>query len=224
MSKNTEQHVKEYYQHHRTNISKFIQQGDNYILDVGCAAGNFGVFLKSNGYANQVVGIEINQEAANEASNKLNSVFCADLNCITVNELLPELNNNKLFDYIVCADVLEHLIDPWQVLSDLTKYLEPNGKIIASIPNVRHWTVWLPLLLKGNWDYQDAGIMDKTHLRFFTKNTMLELFQSANLNVSEIEPLIGGKWKLVDKYSLGLLRDFVAVQWVLVGSLNNDKK
>lgn len=212
----------DYYRNRRVNISEFIHKGSNRVLEVGCGAGNFGAYLKQYGYASEVVGIEINQQAADEALTKLDQVFCADLNRSIIDELL--IPDTKLFDYIVCADVLEHLINPWQILGDLAAHLAPGGKVIASIPNVRHWSVWWPLLLRGGWDYQDAGIMDRTHLRFFTKSTMCQLLESANLNVVQMRPLIGGKWKLVDKYSLHLLRDFVAVQWVLVGTRKADNK
>lgn len=206
-----------YYQHRRISVSESISKGAHRILDVGCGAGNFGAYLLQSGHAKDVVGIELIQAAADEASTKLNQVYCADLNRSRVADLLQTPTECMPFDYIVCADVLEHLVDPWQVLRDLSCYLAPGGKIIASIPNVRHWTVWLPLIVKGRWDYLDEGIMDRTHLRFFTKATILDLFASAGLDVVELRPLIGGKWRLVDKYSLQLLREMVAIQWVCVG-------
>ena len=206
----------DYYKNRRISISSFLSKGANRILDVGCGAGSFGAYLKQNNFASEVIGIEINRNAVKEALSKLDYVYCLDLNRTKVAQLLSP-SSIEPFDYIVCADVLEHLVDPWQVLYDLSAYLALDGKIIVSIPNVRHWTVWLPLILNGKWDYQDAGIMDRTHLRFFTKSTILDLFKSSGLTVVKIRPLIGGKWRLVDKYSLHLLQDFVAIQWVFVG-------
>ena len=211
-----------YYQHRRENISKFIDKKESHVLDVGCAAGNFGAFLKNSGQASEVIGIEVDQQAADQAGRNLDKVYCADLNQTSVDEILGT-SDKKPFDYIICADVLEHLVNPWQILGALALRLAPGGKIIASIPNVRHWSVLIPLLFQGKWQYLDSGIMDRTHLRFFTRTTMMQLFDDAGLNVSEIQPLIGGKWKLVDKYSLRLLRGFVAVQWVLVGTQKADK-
>lgn len=198
--------VNEYFRSRRVNLAESLVKGSNRVLDVGCGAGNFGAFLKQQGYASEVVGIEVNQQIADEALKNLDQVFCADLNYTKISNFFSP-QKAILFDYIICADVLEHLIDPWQTLADLAGYLTPAGKIIASIPNVRHWSVWLPLVLNGSWEYKDAGIMDRTHLRFFTKKTMRQLFESANLDVVEMRPLIGGKCKIVDKYSLHLLRD-----------------
>jgi 2-polyprenyl-3-methyl-5-hydroxy-6-metoxy-1,4-benzoquinol methylase len=206
-----------YFQKYRKNISVSISLGENRILDVGCGAGNFGAFLKESGFASEVVGLEIDHQAASEAMTKLDEVFCVDLNQTTINEIFSS-SYVKSFDYIICADVLEHLIDPWIVLKDLVGLLGPGGKVVASMPNVRHWTVWLPLIINGSWNYVDAGIMDRTHLRFFTKRNMQELFTSSGLKINEVRPLIGGRWNLIDKLSLHLLRDFVAVQWVIVGS------
>ncbi|MBA3013507.1 MAG: class I SAM-dependent methyltransferase [Desulfobulbaceae bacterium] len=205
-----------YYQNRRENIAQFISKGNNRILDIGCGAGNFGSFLKQNNYASEVIGIEIDRTAADEALTKLDQVHCADLNRTRISELLIPPTNS--FDFVVCADVLEHLIDPWQTLYDLSTHLTPTGKLVASIPNVRHWTVWLPLIMNGKWNYVDAGIMDRTHLRFFTKISIQELFTTAGLDIIELRPLIGGKWKLVDQFSLQLLRDFITVQWVIVGT------
>lgn len=121
------------------------------------------------------------------------------------------------FDYIVCADVLEHLIDPWIVLSDLVSFLKPGGRIMVSLPNVRHWSIWLPLILRGHWEYRESGIMDRTHLRFFTRFSAIELLNNAGGDVAIYHPLIGGKWRLVNKFSVGLLEEFVAIQLVFVG-------
>lgn len=214
----TSDSVGNYFKGRRTTIAENISKGANRILDVGCGAGLFGAYLKLNGYAEHVTGIEINQKAADEASTNLDNVYCRDLNKTSISDVLKASADNQ-FDYITCNDVLEHLVNPWQVLKDLSNKLSPEGEIIASIPNVRHWTVLLPLMFRGRWDYQDSGIMDRTHLRFFTKNTMQQLFESAGLKVHYMHPLIGGKWKLVDKYSLHILRDFVTVQWVIVGTL-----
>ncbi len=206
----------DYFRNHRISVSDFLNKGPHRILDVGCGARNFGAFLKQNGFASEVVGIEMDRNAANEALSNLDNVYCVDLNQTRVGQLLS-LDSIKLFDYIVCADVLEHLIDPWQTLSDLSAYLSPQGRVVVSIPNARHWTLWLPLVLKGRWNYQNAGIIDRTHLRFFTRATIYDLFSGAGLAVVKTHPLIGGKWRLVDRYSLHLLRDIVAVQWVFVG-------
>jgi len=81
--------------------------------------------------------------------------------------------DEAIFDYIVCADVLEHLIDPWAILAELVTFLKLDGRIIISLPNVRRWTVWMPLVIKGKWDYRESVIMDRTHLRFLRERREL---------------------------------------------------
>lgn len=210
-----EQLSKVYYVQSRPDISKHILAGDNRVLDVGCAAGYFGEYLKQHGLASRVVGIEYDPKAADEARTKLDQVYCVDLNRTAAKEAL---GNDTAFEYVICADVLEHLVDPWQTLSDLTAYLAKGGTVIASFPNVRHWSVWLPLILKGKWEYQDVGILDRTHLRFFTKASLHELFDKAGLEVISVHPTVmGRRWKLIDKLFLHSLVGIFAFQWVLLG-------
>ena len=102
-------------------------------------------------------------------------------------ENYSHLFENKKFDLILCLDVLEHLIDPWSVIKKLIyENLREGGTLIACIPNVRYYNVLLPLLLKKEWKYQETGVLDRTHLRFFTKKTILELISSAGLQLDTI--------------------------------------
>ena len=99
---------------------------------------------------------------------------------------LPELNGKK-FDVIFFNDVLEHLTNPAEALKDCQEFLNPNGCIIASIPNMRWYPVILSLLRYKDFEYQQYGVMDETHLRFFTKKSMIRLFENAGFKVSKIE-------------------------------------
>jgi 2-polyprenyl-3-methyl-5-hydroxy-6-metoxy-1,4-benzoquinol methylase len=204
-----------YYQNVRSELANYIEKGDHRILDVGCGAGYFGEFLKLNGHASDLIGIEIDTVAAHDASTRLDYVLCANLNETTIVEVLKDYER-QYFDYIVCADVLEHLIDPWEALSQLVTFLKPNGRIILSLPNVRHWSIWIPLILRGHWEYRDAGIMDRTHLRFFTRRSGVALLNGAGLT-STYNTLLGGKWRDFDKYTLRLLTEFISIQLVFVG-------
>ncbi len=146
---------------------------DNFInvLDIGCACG--GTLLKiKHQYKNvELYGIELNENAA-EIASQFATVISEN---IETSELrYPEV----FFDYIIFADVLEHLNDPWKILQKLSKYLKLDGKILASIPNVMHYTV-LKDLINGKWNYEDSGILDKTHLRFFTMSTANQMFLDA---------------------------------------------
>jgi SAM-dependent methyltransferase len=92
------------------------------------------------------------------------------------------------FDLILALDVLEHLVDPWSVVERLRPKLKSSGVFVASIPNVAYWQASLPLLVKGSWDYQDNGLLDRTHLRFFSRKTAIELFERMGYEVVQVLP------------------------------------
>lgn len=205
----------DYYRNERRSLSKHIPPGNHRILDVGCGAGHFGAYLKKSNKAEKVYGVELFKDAADEAANYLDGVICADLDSLDLSTLRSEWGDHA-FDYIVCADVLEHVKNPWKTLAALTELLATEGQVIVSLPNVRHWSVLFPLLFRGQWEYQEAGIMDRTHLRFFTKATACELVRSAGFRMVSITPLIGGRWRTLSKASAHLLDEFLAIQFVLV--------
>lgn len=138
------------------------------VLEIGCACGATLLEIK-NRYKNcDLYGIELNERAANIAKS-FAKVQCANIENVTL-----DLNENY-YDYIIFADVLEHLYDPYRVLTNMKKYLKKNGKILASIPNIMHYSV-LKNLINGNWHYEDAGILDRTHIRFFTLSEIDSMF------------------------------------------------
>jgi len=205
-----------YYKCQRPELVKHIQPGKNQILDVGCAEGLLGENLKQQGLASEVVGIELFPDAAKVAASKLDRVICGDIELMYQEGMGLEPES---FDYIICGDVLEHLRDPLAVLSWLATRLKPEGQLITSVPNVRHWSVLLPLLFKGEWQYQSHGIMDRTHLRFFTKKSAAKMLVDSGFHVISVEgsPLRRKKDKLINLVLLGMGRAFVSVQWTLVG-------
>lgn len=209
----------DYFSHVRPEIYEHVKSGSHYVLDVGCGNGALGEYLKYQGLASTVVGIENDVNSAKEALTKLDQVLCVNLNQTSVIAVLKDFDKAS-FDYIICADVLEHLIDPWKLLAELVTYLKKDGQLITSIPNVRHWSVWLPLVLRGQWEYRKAGIMDSTHLRFFTRRSAKVLLTSAGLNISLDKTLIGGKWRSLDKFTFGMLTEFISIQFVFVGVKN----
>jgi SAM-dependent methyltransferase len=155
-----------YYEFARPDVVDRINAAGKAILDVGCAAGAMGLSLLASG-AREVVGIEIVADAVAIARRRLTAVYRFDLN------RLPELPYpDGYFDVITFADVIEHLVDPPAVIKHLSRWLKSGGQIVCSIPNVRHESVLLPLLVQGNWNYVDAGILDRTHLRFYTRNSI----------------------------------------------------
>jgi len=171
--------VKGYYANTRPDVQSMIPPSARRILDIGCGEGSMAEEVKNNLGA-EVWGIEYMPQAADKARLKLDKVLCGD-----VAALLPQLPA-AYFDVIICADVLEHLIDPWQVLNSLREKLAPGGAVVASIPNVRFWSV-VKNLLEGHWNYTEFGILDRTHLRFFTFESVVALFTAAGFTPTDIQ-------------------------------------
>ena len=126
-------------------------------------------------------------------------------------------------DRILCLDVLEHLVDPWAVVRRLSLLLKPGGSMIVSLPNICHRDVMLPLLLHDRWDYAPSGILDQTHLRFFTRRTAIQLLEQDTLRVDKIEPIVAinqgiklwiFKW-IMNPLTLRLLHRFFVRQYML---------
>ncbi len=120
---------------------------------------------------------------AKVAKEKLNRVIIGDVERINLADHLAP----NYFDCIIFADILEHLENPWDVLKNVKSFLNDEGIIIASIPNVRHYTTIINLVIKGYWQYRERGIHDKTHLRFFALKNIREMFQNAGFKIVRIE-------------------------------------
>jgi len=200
----------------RPDIESMVSTTAKLVLDVGCSNGTLGSAIKARTGA-KVIGVELSPTMAAEASNCLDRVFVDDAAAVFTTGKLAEFK----FDTIIFADVLEHLVDPWLVLQSATKYLTPEGVIIASLPNIRHIDTIFNLVVKGNWPYRDRGIHDHTHLRFFTKHNIIELFNSAGLKIKRLET----NYRLIEKphslnrwakfMALPGIRNFLAFQYLI---------
>jgi len=150
------------------------------VLEVGCSSGYFGSALKEAGHT--VWGIEPDHPSAAVAVNKLDYVFHGFFDDYI------KKHPDKKFDAIVFGDVLEHIADPTIILLTCHNILTKGGVVVASVPNVAHIAV-RAMLLEGHWDYAEVGILDKTHLRFFTKETIQTLFAESAYIVEAIKPV-----------------------------------
>jgi methionine biosynthesis protein MetW len=150
------------------------------VLDIGCATGYLGRFLtKERGCV--VDGIEADQHAADEASEYLRRVWVG-----SVDDEAVLASVSEKYDVILCAAILEHLTHPEVALQRLRRLLADNGVLIAGLPNVAHWSIrWS--LLRGRWDYSEYGILDRTHLHFYTLQSAREMFESAGYAINRIE-------------------------------------
>jgi 2-polyprenyl-3-methyl-5-hydroxy-6-metoxy-1,4-benzoquinol methylase len=153
------------------------------VLDVGCATGFLGKALAGQGCA--VIGVEFDPQAAAEARALLDEVVEADLNVTALADLFP----GREFDAIVFGDVLEHLLDPDAVLRSAVELLAAGGAVVISIPNVAHGSLRLALL-QGRWDYLETGLLDRTHLRFFTRESVLLMVAGAGLHITDLRGTI----------------------------------
>ena len=183
--------------------------GHKSVLDVGCATGYLARALRERGCA--VSGIEYDAEAAEQARPHLDHLVVGDLNVL---DLAAEFGG-RTFDVVVLGDILEHLVDPTEVLARLVGLLAPGGSVVISIPNVAHGSLRLALL-QGSWDYRELGLMDRTHLRFFTRSTLLAMVRTAGLaavdvRATTLDPLAGEVTVDVDRLPAGVV-DWVRAQ------------
>lgn len=171
----------DYFKGLNVKLFQKISPNSSTILEVGCSEGKLGAYIQQR-YKAKVYGIELFPEAAVQAKQKLTDVIIGDIEKIDLP--YPE----QFFDHIIFGDVLEHLKNPWAVLEKLKPYLKKDGTILACIPHIGHISSLIELIA-GNWNYTKNGILDQTHLRFFTRSTILELFNSAGYDIKEIDSI-----------------------------------
>jgi 2-polyprenyl-3-methyl-5-hydroxy-6-metoxy-1,4-benzoquinol methylase len=163
----------------RAEMLRFIPAHARRVLDVGCHTGGFGRAVKQQFNA-EVWGVEPHAQAARVSGEHLDRVF----NCL-FSEDVPI--DDHYFDAIVFNDVLEHMADPWAALRLAARKLRPEGLVIVSIPNLRHIDNLVHLMRDRDFQYEPAGIRDKTHLRFFTRKSAPRIFDDTGLSVVHIE-------------------------------------
>jgi trans-aconitate methyltransferase len=199
-----------YYAHTRTDIAGLLPARANRIVDVGCGAGATLRWLRTIYPEAHTIALEGNPTLKDELGRNATEAHILDLN-----QEIPELGSP---DLILFLDVLEHLSDPAVVLKRFVAQLGEAGTVIVSLPNVAHLSVALPLLLKGKFTYRDAGILDRTHLRFFDVMSSVELLNGAGLRVDrKLAQIHGRRDRLFDRLSLGAVRSRLASQLLLRG-------
>jgi 2-polyprenyl-3-methyl-5-hydroxy-6-metoxy-1,4-benzoquinol methylase len=189
--------VSSYYSSANPDLLRAIPPDSKRILEVGCGTGALASQFKRINPRCNYWGVEADYEASENArkSSDFDKVFT-----VKVEYFLDGFEERKSrFNCIVAGDVLEHLVDPQDVLSRLAKLLKPGGSIVASIPNVQHWTA-IQTLLNGDWPRHESGLFDRTHLRWFTRSSIVEMFEKAGLSVTKIiaRNLVPGGERLID--------------------------
>ena len=172
-----------YYAQARTDyVDQLPPDGTAAILELGCGNGATGAYALRTGKCSKYVGIEMFEAAANEARSVLTEVHQGDVEHMA----LPYANGH--FDALICSEVLEHLVDPDPVVTSLVRLLKPGGRVFASSPCISHWRNVKNLAL-GRWRYADSGMMDRTHLRWFTPESFEKLFADAGCQTISLQPL-----------------------------------
>jgi SAM-dependent methyltransferase len=177
------------------------------LLELGAGSGATLRAAKALGLASYTVGIDIVEPEAPEPG--VDRFLCGNIETM-------ELDLPRDFDAVLCADVLEHLVDPWRVVSRLAGHLRPGGVFLSSIPNTRNHRMLRKIVLHGDFGYQDAGLLDRSHLRFFCRHNIRELFEGAGLVVEAMETNMGAyglRHKALDLLTLGRLHDFFVFQY-----------
>jgi SAM-dependent methyltransferase len=169
-----------YFANARREIYPLLPPQIGTVFEIGCGAGGTLDWLRREHDAKLTIGSELTEPAAARARTRVDRVIVGDVEKI---ELGIEPGT---VDLVLALDVLEHLRDPWSVVHKLGRLLRPGGVMISSIPNVAHYSVALPLLLRSRWDYQDEGLLDRTHLRFFVERTAVELAVCSGLKLDKI--------------------------------------
>lgn len=212
-----------YVSNPRLEVGKWVPLDSHCVLDIGCGAGGFGATLRGKlGGSARIDGIEAVEKQAGVARRSGNYGE-------VIKGYFPDdmPGDSPRYDLLVFNDVLEHMLEPWSVLKQAHANLSPSGRVLATIPSIQFAPV-LWQVARGRWDYTDDGTLDRTHVRFFTRRTMIEMFEDAGYRVDSVHGVnsIAERWatdpklaRRVAKLGLArLLRDAQYIQFVVVAT------
>jgi 2-polyprenyl-3-methyl-5-hydroxy-6-metoxy-1,4-benzoquinol methylase len=164
----------------REDVAALVPAAARRVLDVGCSTGALGEYLGTRGH--EVTGLEVEPTLAAEARPRLRRVVEADVEVLA----RSDTDMGGPFDCVVFADVLEHLRDPWAVVRWGAGLLAEGGSVVISVPNVRHIRLVRTVLRHRHWPYDQVGIFDRTHLRWFAFRNLPELLEGTGLSITEL--------------------------------------
>jgi len=212
--------TEDYFSNVRRDVISLIPNNPGQkILEIGAGAGNTLLFIKEAGIAGEVMGVELMDIPGSYQRHP--SIDKFQIGNIEQEEIQAA---GEYFDVILCADVLEHLVDPWVTVDKLAGYLKKGGSLIVSIPNIREWKTLARIVFRGEFTYRpEGGIMDKTHLRFFCRKNIYQLLTTSYLSPSYCKPnfmlkeVPQGKFRrILNILSFGLFEDFLTVQYIFI--------
>ncbi len=200
-------------------ISLLNKRSFENLLEIGAGSGAGLIYLLENGQAKKVSGVDITKiENGFQEDSRIEKFWVGNIE----NEDFGIAENS--YDCIICADVLEHLIDPWAAMKKIQKWLKPDGVFILSIPNIREISTLSKIFFKGRFEYRpEGGIMDKTHLRFFCREDVVELVGGADLQIisvlSNFQTKHQKSWRTYfNKFTFRVFEEFLTVQHFVIAT------
>jgi 2-polyprenyl-3-methyl-5-hydroxy-6-metoxy-1,4-benzoquinol methylase len=213
----SDSHSNVYYAIERLPLIAMLDRPPGRVLEIGCGTGLSLKYLKQQRGAAKTIGVELRSDIADAAMANEGVDKVYNLNFIQ--EDLPE--DEKPFDTIILSHVLEHFPEPSLILNKIKKHLNSNARLLIAVPNIRHWSVVLPLMFQGDFNYADSGILDYTHLRFFTKSSAMAMIEDNGYKVLDCQMEINGpKSTMLSRVSFGLADDFAAYAINIVAELD----
>jgi len=217
MADPTERHVDAYYDHSREDFLGWVSGTHRSVLEVGCAAGANAQWYRQHG-AGRLVGVELDATSADRARPHFDDVIAEPIETAMDHIRGP-------FDLIVCADVLEHLVDPWSVTRRLRSLAGPGGSLAISIPNVRFYRALARIALGKGFRYDPEGIFDVTHLRFFARSNVDALLKSSGwkpVRWGGNRPRARRLASLLERLTAGRSDEWLVYQWWVVAKASSD--
>ncbi len=205
-----------YFDHERREILPFLPERCARLLDLGCGSGATAAMVRGARAVDWAGGAELDPGQAARAAAVFDRVWEGDLAALSLED---EIAPGSL-DLVLCLDVLEHLPWPWRVVQRLTPLLAPGGRLILSVPNIRNWKFIWRLFARGDFRYREAGLLDRTHLRFFTFETAADLAGAGGLDIrhtgsaTAYGPVDARRWLIAA--SFGRLEPLIAKQILVV--------
>lgn len=207
----------DYYGHARPEMMAFLPSRIERLLDIGCGAGATTAAIRSRHPVVWAGGVEyVAEQAARARPGTFEQLWVIDAE----KERFETGIAPGTLDCILCFDVLEHMVDPWTFVKRISPLLKPGGRLVISIPNIRNWKFIRALLFSGDFNYTDAGLLDRTHLRFFVSTTAAELATCGGLKLVSVGnvkpwPLFNAKG-LLSRLTFGGLDDLMIKQLAVV--------
>jgi len=203
----------DYFSHVRMDAIELIpmENRNGNMLEIGAADGSTLLYCKKNAYAKNITGVELCKiEGSLQESTDFDAFIIGDIESLDL-----QFSENS-FDVILCLDVLEHLVDPSALLHKVKTFLKDDGVLITSVPNIRELVTMVNIFLRGDFKYTDSGVLDRTHLRFFCKKNIIELFLDNGFRIVKITDAKNGKRWVVNRLTFGLFEEFITAQYYTV--------